>query len=156
MTDAAPLPPGAVGRYEGENEAADRAAIHALLMGYGDMLDRRDWEGFAGLFGEEGTYVIGDREERGPQAAATMREVYRTGKNVARTPNFHMFFNEVITFTGRDRAWSTSMCIFMVTDDLFPVAGPAARYEDDLVKKDGRWYFARRKLVRVDLSPHEG
>jgi len=155
MIAATPPPPGTVARYEGEDEVADRAAIHALLVAYGETLDRRDFDGFAQLFGDDGVYVIGENEALGPQAAQNMRENYRTGKNVARVPNFHMFFNEVTTFAGPDRAFSTSMCVFMVTDDAFPVPGPSARYEDELVKKDGRWYFARRKLVGISNKPRQ-
>ena len=40
-------------------EAADRAAIHALLVEYGRTLDARDFEGFAALFAAEGVYVAG-------------------------------------------------------------------------------------------------
>ncbi len=36
------------------NEAADRAAIHALLVAYGSTLDARDFDGFGKLFGKHG------------------------------------------------------------------------------------------------------
>lgn len=155
MTAGSP-PPGTVGRYEGDNEAGDRAAIHALLVGYGERLDQRDFDGLVELYGGDGVSVMGDREVPGAEAAAIMRETYRTGKNVIRTPNFHLFFNEVVTFDGPDRARATSMCVYMVTDDAFPVPGPSSRYEDELVKKDGRWYFAKRRYVKISNPPIPG
>jgi hypothetical protein len=153
MTPPGSQPPGTVGGYDGDNEVADRAAIHALLVAYGETLDRRDFDGFADLFGDDGVFMIGDREASGPEAADFMRETYRVGKNVARTPNFHLFFNEVVHFDGPGRALATSMCVYMVTDDVFPVPGPSGRYADELAKKDGRWYFARRRIVRIDNAP---
>jgi len=153
MTPPGSLPPGTVGRYEGDNEAGDRAAIHALLVAYGETLDRRDFDAFAELFGDDGVFMLGDKEASGQEAADFMRETYRTGKNVARTPNFHLFFNEVVTFDGPDRALATSMCVYMVTDDVFPVPGPSGRYADELRKKDGRWYIARRRIIRIDNAP---
>jgi len=156
MTHSGSLPPGTVGTYQGDNEVADRAAIHALLVAYGERLDQRDFDGFAELFGGDGVSVMGTKEMTGAQAADAMRETYRVGKNVIRTPNFHLFFNEVVTFDGPDRARATSMCVYMVTDDGFPVPGPSSRYEDELVKKGGRWYFAKRRYVKISNPPIPG
>ncbi len=131
------------------DEAADRAAIHALLVDYGTTLDSRDFAGFAGLFGTDGVYVTGGREMPGPAAAEMMRGVFTANPNGHRQPNFHLFFNEVVTFTGPDRARASSMSLWMVPGtDNRPVAALSARYEDELVRESGRWRFARR-VVRT-------
>jgi len=137
------------------NESADRAAIHALLVAYGATLDARDFDGFAKLFGSDGVYAAGGgAEAKGPAAGAMMRKVFETNAQGFRQPNFHLFYNEVVTFDGPDRAHATSMSLYMVPDDnKRPVAAMAARYEDELVRKNGRWLFARRKVMPISNGP---
>ena len=134
------------------NETADRAAIHALLVGYGTTLDARDFDGFGTLFGSDGVYVAfgGRTAKGGAEASAMMRQMFATNANPAREPNFHLFFNEVVTFDGPDRAHATSMSLWMVNGpDKRPVPALAGRYDDELVRKDGHWLFARRTLVPI-------
>lgn len=142
---------GAGGGSAQRNETADRAAIHALLVAYGATLDARDFDGFASLFGADGVYVAGGgNAATGPAAGALMRRVFAANANGAREPNFHLFFNEVVTFDGLDRAHATSMSLWMVPDDdKRPIASLAARYEDDLVREHGRWRFARRTVRSI-------
>lgn len=138
------------------NEAADRAAIHALLMAYGSTLDNRDFEGFGKLFGADGVYVGGGgREARGAAAGDMMRAVFANNPNGVGEPNFHLFYNEVVTFDGPDRARATSMSLWMVPDKETkrPIALMSGRYEDDLVRKDGKWLFARRVVRAITNGP---
>jgi len=138
------------------NEAADRAAIHALLMAYGSTLDNRDFDGFGKLFGRDGVYVGGGNagEAKGPATGEMMRKVFASNPNGVGEPNFHLFYNEVVTFDGPDRAHATSMSLWMVPDEKGrPVAAMAGRYEDELVRQDRRWVFARRVVKRVTNGP---
>jgi uncharacterized protein (TIGR02246 family) len=137
------------------DEAADRAAIHALLIDYGRTLDARDFEGFAKLFGEDGVYAAGTgTEAKGPAAAAMMRKIFADNALGFREPNFHIFFNEVVSFDGPDRARATSMSLYMVPDAANrPSAALMAGYADDVVREDGRWRFARRVVTSLIPAP---
>jgi uncharacterized protein (TIGR02246 family) len=137
------------------NEAADRAEIHALLMAYGSTLDARDFDGFGKLFGTDGVYVAGGgREAKGPAAGEMMRKVFAANPDGVGEPNFHLFYNEVVTFDGPDRAHATSMSLWMAPDEKKrPVALLSGRYEDELVRKDGRWLFARRVVKPITNGP---
>ena len=136
------------------NEAKDRAEIHALLVAYGATLDARDFDGFAKLFGDDGVYVTGGKENRGPAAGAMIRQVFSTNSLGAREPNFHLFFNEVVTFDDADHAHATSMSLWMAPDDTKrPVALLSTRYEDQLVRKQGHWLFARRVVRAIVNGP---
>lgn len=137
------------------NETADRAAIHALMMDYGATLDARDFAGFARLFGSGGVYVAGTGAgAKGPEAGEMMRKVFAANTQGFRSPNFHLFYNEVVTFDGPDRAHATSMSLYMVPGaDNRPVAAMSARYEDELVRKGGRWLFARRTVKGITNGP---
>ena len=60
-------------------------------------------------------------------------------------PNYHLFFNETVAFTGPDSARASSQSLYMVPgEDAAPRAAMMARYDDELVREDGRWKFARR------------
>lgn len=137
------------------DEAADRAAIHALLVAYGTTLDARDFDGFGRLFGTDGVYAAGGgMEARGAEAGAMMRRIFSENALGFREPNYHLFFNEVVTFAGPDRAHATSMSLYMVPDDTDrPTAALMARYTDDLARIDGRWVFARRTVQSLMPAP---
>jgi len=137
------------------NETADRAAIHALLVDYGRTLDARDFDGFARLFGAAGVYVAGTgAEAKGPAAAETMRKIFADNALGFREPNFHLFFNEVVTFDGPDRARATSMSLYMVPDAANrPSPALMARYEDELVREGAEWRFARRVVKSLIPTP---
>lgn len=136
------------------NEAADRAAIHALLTAYGSTLDAGDFEGFGKLFGKSGVYVTGGREAKGPDAAANMRRVFAANPMGLPDPKFHIFFNEVVTFDGPDTAQATSMSFYVAPDaNNRPAPVLMARYEDQLVREDGHWVFARRVVRSLIPAP---
>jgi uncharacterized protein (TIGR02246 family) len=130
------------------DEAADRAAIHTLLIDYGATLDAGDFDGFGRLFGKSGVYVTGATEASGPAAADAMRKVFAANAMGLPEPRFHIFFNEVVTFDGPDTARATSKSFYVAPDEKNrPAPVMMAGYEDRLVREDGRWVFARR-LVR--------
>ncbi len=137
------------------DETADRVAIHALLVAYGTTLDARDFDGFGRLFAREGVYVAGTgNESKGPAAAETMRQVFAENALGFREPNFHIFFNEVVSFEGPDSASATSMSLYMVPDERnAPSAALMARYHDRLVREDGVWKFGRRQVESLIPAP---
>lgn len=137
------------------NEVADRAAIHALLVAYGSTLDARDFEGFGRLFGKEGVYVPGGGQgAKGPAASEMMRKVFAANAMGFRQPNYHIFFNEVVTFDGPDRARATSMSLYMVPDEQDrPAPVLMGGYEDVLMREEGQWTFQRRVVKSLIPAP---
>jgi len=137
------------------DETADRAAIHALLVAYGSTLDARDFDGFGKLFGKDGVYAAGGgAQPRGPAAGEMMRKVFAGNAMGFREPNYHLFFNEVVTFTGPDSAKATSMSLYVVSDEQNrPAPMLMAAYDDDLVREHGRWVFARRSVKSLMPMP---
>jgi uncharacterized protein (TIGR02246 family) len=126
----------------------DRAEIHHLLVDYGRTLDARDFDGFAGLFAQDGVYVAGGgggRPLSGAQAGEAMRRTFAENALGFAEPNYHLFFNETVDFTGPDKAQASSQSVYMVPgDDGAPRAAMMARYDDELVREGGHWKFARR------------
>lgn len=132
----------------------DRAAIHHLLVDYGRTLDARDFDGFAKLFARDGVYVAGGgggSELSGTEAGEAMRRTFAENSLGFAEPNYHVFFNETVDFAGPDRATASSQSMYMVPgEDGAPRAAMMAQYEDELVREDGRWKFARR-VVRGQM-----
>jgi len=140
---------------EVRNEAADRAEIHELLVDYGATLDSRDFEAFAALFAKDGVYVAGTGEGvNGKDAGEQMRTIFAENPMGFRQPNFHLFFNEVVTLDDADHAHATSMSLYMVPGERDrPTAAMMARYHDQLVREDGQWKFARREVESMMPAP---
>ena len=138
------------------DRSEDRAAIHALLVAYGETLDARDFDGFAALFTRDGTYGGGaGGAGLAPKAAAdSMRRIFAENPSGAGEPNFHVFFNEVIRFTGSDSATATSKSFWVVPgEDGRPRPELMAGYEDRIVREDGAWKFANRKVRGLLPAP---
>jgi uncharacterized protein (TIGR02246 family) len=139
------------------NETADRAEIHKLLVDYGATLDARDFDGFGQLFAKDGVYAgggPGGETKGGAAAAASLKQIFTANALGFKEPNFHIFFNEVVTFDGPDKASATSMSLYMVPDEKnAPRAALMARYHDTLVREGGAWKFARRAVESLIPAP---
>lgn len=136
-------------------ETQDRAAIHALLVAYGSTIDARDFDGFAALFAEDGTYGAGNGAGvPGKEAGEFLRRVFAENAQGFGEPNFYLFFNEVVTFTGADSAQASSFSLYMVPGEGGrPQAALMARYADELVREDGAWKFAHRRVESLMPAP---
>ncbi len=140
------------------DRSEDRAAIHRLLVDYGRTLDARDFDGFAALFARDGVYVAGGSGQplSGSEAGEAMRRTFAENALGFADPNYHLFFNETIDFTGPDEARSTSQSLYMVPDERgAPRAAMMASYDDRLVRQAGHWKFARR-VVHAQMPAPPG
>jgi uncharacterized protein (TIGR02246 family) len=127
----------------------DRAQIMELLAAYGATLDRRDFVAFGQLFAEDAQYGSGPgAPTRGRAAIQAQLERIITGNpsNLPK-PNHHLFFNPSIRLDG-DRATAHSLGAYSAPD----AAGKTTQlvffvtYDDQLVRKAGRWQFQRRTI----------
>jgi hypothetical protein len=152
----------AIGWSVGDSEAAqgdataarlqhleDREQILELLTAYGATLDRRDFVAFGQLFAEDAEYGSGPgAPSRGRAAIQAQLERVITGNpsNLPK-PNHHLFFNPSIRLDG-DRATARSLGAYSAPD----AAGKTTQmvffvtYDDQLVRKAGRWQFQRRMI----------
>jgi uncharacterized protein (TIGR02246 family) len=120
----------------------DRAAIERLLVEYGRTLDARDFKSYSELFAKDGVWSGGMGTVQGPAAIQAFMEKAIPGPNTAH--NFHILSNFAIDVNG-DTATSWSRWMFMVPGpNNTAVAAQSGRYEDTLVREDGRWKFKRR------------
>jgi uncharacterized protein (TIGR02246 family) len=121
------------------HEAAEREAIATLLAEYCHLCDDGDFEGLADRFTDDGTFVFGDRTMTGRNAL--IRWFERTQSPERRGK--HLTSNVAVTIDG-DRATVVSDYVFLTKVDGRPTPLIAGRYDDDLVRVDGRWRFRQR------------
>ena len=123
----------------------DREAIFTLFMDYRRCLDTKDFSGYADLFATDGEFLAQDLHAKGRAAIQALVEGMR-GNLLTQTigDDIHVVANPEITVDG-DRATSRSTWIYVIrTEDDQPSLCKVGHYEDDLVREDGEWRFARR------------
>jgi uncharacterized protein (TIGR02246 family) len=128
--------------------AREKAAIAELIARYNLAIDHNDFQGWADCFAPEGVFdgMIGQ--------FAAHRELDRftaeVKKLTATTPNLRHYVTNILTEVDGDTA--RSRCFLLMTSTSKEGGTKvviAGEYEDQLVKRDGRWLFTRRK-VHID------
>jgi len=127
----------------------DEREIRDLLIHYAQRLDGRDHKGYAALFARDGRWSGKLGDYTGPEAIEAMlvQAFGPTPEGFRNINNFHLMTNMVIQVDG-DRATAHSrITYFERSPESRPVAMLAGRYEDELVREDGRWLFKHRHVV---------
>jgi ketosteroid isomerase-like protein len=121
----------------------DIEQIRTLLLDYGRFLDSRDLNAYSRLFAQDGEWVGGFGSAKGPAGILEfMQKNLGTGPN--RNGSYHILSNFEIDVKG-DTATAWSRWTFIVPgSDGKPVISQAGRYDDQLVRENGRWKFKRR------------
>jgi uncharacterized protein (TIGR02246 family) len=123
----------------------DRDAIFTLFMRYRECLDEKDFSGYAALFAADGEFVAAGGTAKGRAGIEELVDGMRGSLLTAVAgDDLHIVANPEISIDG-DRATSRSTWIYVVKgDDGEPTLCKVGHYEDDLVREDGEWRFARR------------
>jgi len=133
----------------------DRAEIEELVARYVIALDTRDADLYAGVFTEDGVYELpGNVVHRGRAAIrkiVTDLQDSRARNEAAGKPSpelYHVMANNSIELIDATHARHQcyAQTVRAVPGGQFNV-GFMGRYEDEIVKRDGRWYIQSRKLV---------
>ena len=129
----------------------DKEEIQALLLDYGRHLDSRDFAAYGRLFARDGEWVGGFGTASGGPAGiqAFMEKAMGTAPNAVK--NYHLLSNFVITVNG-DTATAWSRWAFVVPGERGATIAQAGRYDDTLVRENGRWRFKRR-VASNDTPP---
>jgi hypothetical protein len=138
-------------------EVEDRIAIRHLIDAYAHFADRREPEKQAALYAEDGrTLLYADATASEPAQVVTGRlehvEAFRAGLSPYKA-TMHFNGQSSIAIEG-DRASGESYCIahhLSENDRGRTLLLLFIRYEDSLIKRDGSWLFAERKLL-IDWS----
>ena len=122
----------------------DLEEIRALLMEYRRALDEKDFRAYASLFARDGVFSAGTMKATGPdEIYALVEGMLGTLLTERSGDDFHLVANIAIELDG-DRATSTSTWAYVLRERDTPVLAKLGRYEDELVREDGRWRFQHR------------
>jgi len=122
----------------------DLEEIRALLMEYRRALDEKDFRAYAALFARDGVFSAGTMKATGPdEIYALVEGMLGTLLTERSGDDFHLVANIAIELDG-DRATSSSTWAYVLREGDTPVLTKLGRYEDELVREDGRWRFQHR------------
>lgn len=128
----------------------DRDEIRQLMYRYGHTWDNWDFEGWAGVFTDDGIYWEG-----GGPVFKGHRELVAYAQDTAPrfSGRFHIVTNQLIDVEG-DSAKAHSY--FLIVEGLSPVL--SGTYDDRLVRTANGWRFAKRTVTCLFPSelPIEG
>lgn len=108
-------------------------AIRELIAGYALALDAGDFDECVQLFTGDGEFVVYGRSFAGHEAIAMMFRDAPRGLHLTGVSRIEV---------GGDTATARTQVVFVRAGDLH--LRPAL-YDDNLVRRDGRWRFARRR-----------
>jgi len=126
---------------QGLQHLVDRAAIQDLLVRYAHCVDRRDLDAVAACFTPDAAYSGSLGEGTIQEALIALRD--RMGRYES---TMHLLGNQLIEIDG-DRARSETYAIAhhrINNDGDRRSLAVGVRYEDELIRRDGRWLICAR------------
>jgi uncharacterized protein (TIGR02246 family) len=132
----------------------DRAEIEELVARYVTALDGLDADAYEGVFTADGEYDVTGNVYKGRAAIRKIvtdlaaSRARNDAAGVASPRLYHVMANSSIEIVDATNArhQSYAQTVRLADNGQF-VAGFMGRYEDVLVKVDGRWLIKSRKLV---------
>ena len=127
-------------------DETDKNAIRELLAAYCFHLDAYRFADMASLFTEDGTWDTAFGKGTGHAGIIAQAESIPPPDGV-RPRRVHLTANIVITLNG-DTAKVDSNWTVIQNSKTGPKTGSAGAYQDEVVRRDGRWLFRYRKIDR--------
>jgi len=124
----------------------DQLAIQRVITDYSAFLDARDYDGYVGLFTEDGVWQNGStRREGREEIRAMLTGLFGEPEpGFVNLSSFHQIGNFEIDVDG-DTARARSRFVFVWRGDRgAPTPALSGQYHDELVRMDGGWKIRRR------------
>ena len=124
----------------------DIEEIRTLLLNYGKTLDNRDLKAYSELFTKDGEWIGGFGSVKGrAELLAFMQKNVGTAPNTGKT--YHLLTNFDIAVTGNTATAISRWSYVIGTKEKKPVLEHSGRYEDTIVREDGKWKFQKRVVL---------
>jgi uncharacterized protein (TIGR02246 family) len=124
----------------------DQLAIQRVITDYSAFLDARDYDGYVGLFTEDGVWQNGEtRREGRTQIRAMLTGLFgEPDPDFVNRASFHQVSNIEIDVDG-DTARAKSRFVFVMRGERgAPTPALSGQYHDELVRVDGHWKIRQR------------
>ena len=124
----------------------DQLAIQRVITNYSAFLDARDYDGYVGLFTEDGVWQNGStRREGRAEIRAMLTGLFGEPEaGFVNLASFHQIGNFEIDVDG-DTARAKSRFVFVWRGEGgAPTPALSGQYHDELVRVDGEWKIKRR------------
>ena len=125
----------------------DQLAIQRVITDYSAYLDARDYDGYVGLFTEDGVWQNGTtRREGRAEIRAMLTGLFGAAPEpgFVNRSSFHQIGNFEIDVEG-DTARAKSRFVFVWRGEGgAPTPALSGQYHDELVRVDGEWKIKRR------------
>jgi hypothetical protein len=144
-------------RRDSAGDWLDRLAIQDVIVRYSDAATRGDFDAFGALWTEDAVWEVGPPiDTRVVGVQAILDDV--TASLSAEDFFAQMTHGSVVTLLDDAHASATTTIHALARRDGHHQVTNLGVYYDDLVKVDGVWKFARRRLqpVYTDTSPLPG
>jgi SnoaL-like domain len=141
-------------------ETADRLAVRELIEAYAHCADRRDATGQMALFTPDAHFVVymNAKDPTPSQELHSREELAPVFADLNRySATMHFLGQTTILTLTRDRCTAETYCMphHYISGKIQSLMIAALRYTDTLVKIDGAWLFAERKLYVDWLEQRE-
>lgn len=123
-----------------EHEWIEKLAIQELFARYAHAVDNLDPEAWVPCFTADGVFQVGTRAMRGQAALRGYAEVH-----VREIRCRHMMGNFLYEIHGDEATGQCSMLATLATAGGYKIFAQG-RYVDRLVKQDGQWRIAHRRV----------
>jgi uncharacterized protein (TIGR02246 family) len=124
----------------------DELAIQRILIDYSATQDAHDYDAYVALFAKDGEWVNGKAAYKGRPAIRKMLvDLYGAPPpGYLNAESYHISSNAQIEVNG-DRATARSRHLLVMRGPKGePTPALAGRYEDELIREDGKWKILRR------------
>jgi 3-phenylpropionate/cinnamic acid dioxygenase small subunit len=129
----------------------DERRIHSLLARVSHLADRGDVDEYLALWAPDGVWEGSADSARGTDELRSRVESYRAkGIQGPGTNTRHVSTTRFVDLLSRDAARAESYFMYFTDVRDNPRVTRVGRYVDDLVRFDGEWRLARRRIVLAD------
>ncbi len=135
----------------------DQQAIERVITDYAAYLDARDYDGYVGLFTEDGVWANGNTRREGQDEIREMLTSLfgEVPEDYVNLSSFHQISNFEIDLDG-DTAFAKSRFIFVMRGEGgAPTNELSGQYHDWLVRTPDGWKIAERVDHTVMPTPEE-
>lgn len=131
----------------------DLEAIRALPQRYCHCVWQEDWDGYAGIFTEDGVFANKSTGAVTARGHAELRDMISRGMESSRLRPF--IHNHVVELLGEKRAKGTCYVeVRMVRQGVDWLL--VGWYEDEYAKVDGEWKISSRTVIVDSSGPAHG